>query len=94
MRSPSAERLSVDFHSVDWQTKSDFDKNADMIRVDMPDGSRIYMTAEYNDADRNYIARQFWDQRWGRWGYAAGIVALWALVPCALLFILGYAFCG
>jgi hypothetical protein len=29
-------------------------------------------------------------QRWGRWGYAAGIVGLWALIPCALFFVFGY----
>lgn len=90
-RSPSAEKLIVTFRSVDWRQRMDFDTDADTIKVDMPDGSSIYMHAAYNDADRNYIAKQFWDQRWGRWGRAAGIVALWAFVPSALLFILGYA---
>jgi len=91
MQSPSAEKLSIMFFPVDWQKKIDWEKDATMTKVDMPDGSRIYMTANYNEADQSYIAKQFWDQRWGRWGYAAGLVALWAFVPCALLFILGYA---
>jgi hypothetical protein len=49
------------------------------------------MHAKYNDVDKDYIAKQFWDQRWNRYGYTAGIVALWAFVPCALFLILGYA---
>jgi len=101
MRSPSAEKLSITFSPVDWQDGIKWDKDwqdgikwdneLSMAVVTMPDGSRIYMNANYNDADKNYIAKQFWDQRWGRYGYTAGIVALWALTPCALLFILGYA---
>jgi hypothetical protein len=57
--------------------------------------SRLYRQAAYNEEDQKYIAKQFWDQRWTQWGYAAGNVALevlpWALVPCVLLFILGYS---
>lgn len=91
MRSPSAEKLDVVFHSVGWRQRIDWEKDPSMITVEMPDGSRLYMHAGFNEADQNYIAKQFWDQRWTRRGYAAGIVALWAFVPCALLFILGYA---
>jgi hypothetical protein len=91
MHSPSAEKLGVAFHSVGWQQRIDWEKDPSMIMVKMPDGSRLYMNAGFNEADRNYIAKQFWDQRWMRWGYAAGIIALWAFVPCALLFIIGYA---
>jgi hypothetical protein len=91
MRSPAAEKLSVTFFTVDWQRKRDFDNDPKIVTVEMPDGSRIYMHADYNDADRKYIARQFWDQRWSRYADAARIVALWALVPCVILFILGYA---
>jgi hypothetical protein len=63
-----------------------------MVVVNMPDGSRIYMRDGYNEADKNYIAQQFWDQRWSRWGDAAGVIAAWAFVPCILLFVLGYSF--
>ena len=91
MRSPSAEKLSVTFFPVDWQDRMKWDKDLTMAVVNMPDGSRIYMHAKYNDVDKDYIAKQFWDQRWSRYGYTAGIVALWAFVPCALLLILGYA---
>jgi hypothetical protein len=91
MRSPSAEKLNVTFHPIDWQTKNNFDKDAKMDQLLMDDGSTVYVHAEYSEADKDYIAKQFWNQRWNRYGYAAGIVALWAFVPCALLFILGYA---
>jgi hypothetical protein len=55
-----------------------------------PDGTRLYVRRGYNEAAQNYIAQQFWDQRWSRWGHAAGIVALWAFIPCVLFFILKY----
>jgi hypothetical protein len=55
-----------------------------------PDGARLYVRKGYNEAERNYVAQQFWGQRWSRWGYAAGIVALWAFIPGALFFILKY----
>ena len=59
--------------------------------VAFPDGSQLYIPAGYNDTDKNYIAGQFWDQRWGRWAYAAGVIAAWVLVPCILLFIIDYS---
>jgi hypothetical protein len=56
----------------------------DMVRIEMPDGSQLYMPESLNEAVRTRIAEQFWDQRWGRWGRAAAILALWAVVPCLL----------
>ncbi|MCA1452158.1 hypothetical protein I6F35_02875 [Bradyrhizobium sp. BRP22] len=91
MRSPSAEKLSVQFFEVQRTDQTQWDKDSSMAVVEMPDGSRLYMHDGYNDADKDYIARQFWDQRWGRWGYAAGVVTAWAFVPCILLFIFGYS---
>jgi len=63
----------------------------DMIRIEMPDGSQLYMPESLSEAVRTRIAEQFWDQRWSRWGRAAAIVALWAFIPCLLLFIFGYS---
>jgi hypothetical protein len=91
MSSPSAEKLNVRFDPLDWQTKSGFDKDPRMIKVDFPDGSSAYMPASYNAEDRKYIAARFWDQRWWRWAYAIGVIALWALVPCGVIFALGFA---
>jgi len=62
-----------------------------MVRVEMPDGSQLYVLDSLSEADRTRIAEQFWDQRWSRWGRAAATVALWSFVPCLLLFILGYS---
>ncbi|WP_315806641.1 MULTISPECIES: hypothetical protein [unclassified Bradyrhizobium] len=91
MRSPSAEKLAVKFYRVEWRDQSQWDKDGSMAVVDMPDGSRLYMHDQYNEADKNYIAQQFWNQRWDRWGYAASVVAAWAIFPCIVLFILGYS---
>jgi hypothetical protein len=91
MRSPAAEKLSVEFFPVQRSDQAQWDKDSSMAVVEMPDRSRLYMHDQYNEADKNYIAQQFWDQRWRRWGYAAGVVVAWALVPCILMFILGYS---
>jgi hypothetical protein len=91
MRSPAAEKLSVEFFPVHRSDQAQWDKERSMAVVEMPDGSRLYMHDQYNEADKNYLAQQFWDQRWSRWAYAGGVVAAWALVPCVLLFILGYS---
>jgi len=91
--------IAPDFYDI--VILRDKDKlNIEFIHVDkppaqsslfrFPDGTRLYVRKGYNKADQNFIARLFWDQRWSRWGFAAGIVALWAFIPCALFFILKY----
>ena len=67
------------------------DVRADMVHIQMPDGSKLYMPASLSEAVKTDIAEQFWDQRWRRWGRAAAAAALWAFVPCLLLFIFGYS---
>jgi hypothetical protein len=62
-----------------------------IIDVDFPDGSHLYIPAGYSEADKNYISKQFWDQRWSRWASAAGLIAARAFVPCIVLFIFGYS---
>jgi hypothetical protein len=61
------------------------------IDVEFPDGSHLYVPAGYSETDKNYISKQFWDQRWSRWASAAGLIAVWAFVPCILMFIFGYS---
>jgi hypothetical protein len=94
MRSPAAEKLHVDFFPVERSDLARWDKERSMALVEMPDGSRLYIHNQYNEADKNYIASQFWERRWSRWAYAGGVVAAWALVPCVVLFILGYSLLG
>jgi hypothetical protein len=89
MRSPSAEKLSIQFFEVERSDQSQWDKDRSMAVVEMPDGSRLYIHDQYDETDKNYIAQQFWDQRWSRWGYAAGVVAAWSFLPCIFLFALG-----
>jgi len=91
MRSPAAENLNIRFFEVEHRDQSQWDKDRSMAVIEMPDGSRLYVHDQYNETDKNYIAQQFWDQRWSRWAYAGGVVAAWAFVPCILLFIFGYS---
>ena len=62
-----------------------------MVPIEMPDGSQLYVLESLSKDDRTRIAGQFWEQRWSRWGQAAAIVALWAFIPCLLLFVFGYS---
>jgi hypothetical protein len=91
VKSPSAERLKVEFKRVSYSDWSKWDKDETMLKVEMPDDSRIFMTKEYNQADRDYIAKQFWDQRWVRWTDIATMAALWSAIPMLILFVVGYA---
>jgi len=89
--SPSAEKSAVLFDTVGWQYLADWKTGKTHKLVNFPDGSTLFVDKKFNDADQGYVTQQFWQQRWKRWGKAAGIVAMWALIPCAALFILGYA---
>jgi hypothetical protein len=91
MRSPSAEKRRVQFSLLRARHAPEPNNSMDLERIGMPDGSRLYINLGYSEADRAYIARQFWDQRWIRWASAAGTVALWTVVPCILLLVVGYA---
>lgn len=64
---------------------------SEFIDVGFPDGSRLYIPAGYSETDKNYISKQFWDQRWDRWARAAVLIAGWAFIPCIVLFIFGYS---
>ena len=84
-RSPLTEKLSITFiphYETDMRMVS--------IKVDL-DGSILYIGDGYSLDDMEYVAHQFVGQRWTRYAGAAGTVALWAFVPCIMVFILGYA---
>jgi hypothetical protein len=76
---------------VPYYEKERFDKDQTAIKVAMPDGSQLYLETGYNEAEAAYVANRFWDQRWRRWATLLGIVALYAFIPCAALFVIGYA---
>ena len=50
----------------------------------------MYVQIGYDDADRNYMRQQFWEQRFGRWGKAAAMILVVAILPPAALFLVGY----
>jgi len=81
--SPSEEKATMEFNLLNKV-------NPVANLVSFPDGSTLYIPKGYNETDQTYIAQQFWQQRWGRWGGAAKIITLWALVPPIALFIFGY----
>jgi hypothetical protein len=91
MRSPSAEKRRVEFSLLRARHAPAPNNSKDLEKIGMPDGSQLYINLGYSEADRTYIVKQYWDQRWSRWVSAAGTVVLWTLVPCIALFVVGYA---
>lgn len=89
--SPTAAKLQMEFAPVEWLYVPDWKKGQSHNIVTLPDGSTLFVPKGYNQADKDYITHQFWEQRWRRLMGAFTFAAGFALVPCALLFILGYA---
>lgn len=89
-RSPSADNLKVNFHPIEWSIQKQLEGDNRIVVASFPDRSRLWLYSEFNQADRDYIAKQFWEQRWLRLAAASAIVALWAIIPCIALFVIGY----
>jgi hypothetical protein len=93
-RSPSAEKLAVTFSELGREYVDAWNKNLNegkltIVRFD--DHSLLYLDTDLTQADQEYLARAFWNQRWGRY---AEICKMWAAVlvgPPIALFILGWA---
>jgi hypothetical protein len=81
IRSPSRENLTVAYAPVDYRRWREWDTNDKVISFDYPDGSRMYVQLGYDDADRNYLRQQFWEQRFSRWSKAAAIILAIVLAP-------------
>jgi hypothetical protein len=82
--SPSAEKLTIEFVrslSAEPMTSTHF------VKYGSSDGT-LYIPAGYNEADRDYIVKQFEQQWWSRW---MSDIALFGVVPCIVLFALGRA---
>lgn len=60
-----------------------------MIQVDFPDKSTLYLSAELTKEDQNFVCREFWEQRWERWGAEALPYFMWAVMPPLMLLVLG-----
>jgi hypothetical protein len=90
IRSPSREHLNVTFHLIDYRRHHEWETSDRVVVRDFPDYSRLYIQIGYDKDDRSYIAEQFWEQRWQRWGKTAATIAAIMMVPPALLFLVGY----
>ena len=59
------------------------------VRHELPDGTWLYLLSYFSEDDQDYLKKQFWSQRWGRWFGAVWGWALFAFgVPIAV-FVLG-----
>jgi hypothetical protein len=92
-RSPSVEKLAVNFHELGYEYVDSWNKqlNEGTLTINrFSDGSLLYLDAALTKADREYLRQAFWDQRWRRY---AEIGKMWAAVlagPPIALFILGW----
>src|SRR5262245_43699081 len=58
------------FSRPEYQYVAAWDKDVSegvMIIVEMPDRSSLYLLKGMTKEDQQYLARAFWDQRWGRY---------------------------
>ncbi|MDH2356563.1 hypothetical protein QCM80_38975 [Bradyrhizobium sp. SSUT112] len=64
-------------------------KNGTLISADFPDTSKLYLSSQMTKEDQNYVAKQFWDQRWWRYGSDLVPFIAIAIVPPIGLLLLG-----
>ena len=87
VRSPAAEKLPVTFQPRGWQSGSAWDARLNIGQWaprEFPDGSKLWLQPALDDDDKDYIAREFWRQRWSRW---KKLIEPW--LPAALMPPLG-----
>ena len=91
IRSPSAEKLPLKFQLRFYQGAiwNQHIHARALPSFSFPSGETLDLPAELTDADRDYIRKAFWDQRWPRWKETLGPYAQAAiLLPLAVLAVL------
>ena len=82
IRSPSAEKLPLTFHWRGYGLGADWNQHIharEMPSYRFPGGETLDLPAELTEADRDYVQRVFWDQRWQRWNQTLGPFARMAI---------------
>jgi hypothetical protein len=85
----------VDFNKLSYDGRREVNERARAGRVtpiEMPDGPTLYVDAALAKQDMEYVARLFWERRWGRWWDTAWPWSLFVVLPPAILLALGMAF--
>ncbi len=77
IRSPSAEKLPLRFQSRFYQGAvwNQHIHARALPSFTFPSGETLDLPPELTDADRDYIRKAFWDQRWSRWKETLGSFA-------------------
>ena len=91
-RSPSVEKLAVNFDELGYEFVDSWNKrlNEGTLTIKrFPDGSLLYLDTDLTEADQEYLGRAFWDQRWRRYAEIGKMWAAILTVPPVALFILG-----
>lgn len=91
IRVPSAEKLPFKFHYRGYQGSvwNQHIHAHEMPSFVFPSGETLDLPTELTDADRDYVKKAFWDQRWSRWKEELGPYARAAVfVPLGALAIL------
>lgn len=92
MQSPARNHLASSFNALEYRLESSWDddvKKGTLITAEFPDKSRLYLSAQMTKEDQNYVSKQFWDQRWWRYGSDVLPFAATAILPPIGLFLLG-----
>jgi hypothetical protein len=92
MQSPARNMLSSSFDIVGYQYVSTWDENVKkgtMIVAEFPDKSKLYLTTQLTKEDQDYVAKQFWTQRWWRYGSETVPFLIGGIAPPVVLLLLG-----
>lgn len=94
VKSPSEDHLAPQFAQLEPTYWSDWDNKASAGELKIfsyPGDAQLYLASGWTDRDQRYIRDAFEASRWQRWALLLSKWAAGAVIPPALLFILGLA---
>ncbi|WP_376100822.1 hypothetical protein ACE7GA_26425 (plasmid) [Roseomonas sp. CCTCC AB2023176] len=82
------------FMPVDWQHLADWNSRVsdrNMVKMDFPDRTALYLSAQWSEADQTQLSRMFWEGRWWRYADRLWPWAIRAVAPPLVLLSLWMA---
>ena len=94
-RKPSETKFPPSFYTIDYQYRKGFDDSVSsgaMVIDEFPDGSKLYINANFPESERKIADNWFWEDRWRRRLHSTmqqGSLFEIALLPPTFVLVLG-----